>query len=106
MRMTFDGEIQKVVRLAYKAWVAGDLGDKEQVRRVCRNRRCINPEHLSRSGKNTPIPDKFKMTSEARLDRGAREDYETGWYGISDLAGMYGVSVSRIEKALRAKGKE
>lgn len=105
MRMMFDGKVQKVVRLAFREWVDPELEDTEQVRRVCRNRRCVNPEHLSCSGRNLPIPEQFKMTREARLDRAIQEDYDTGWYGVSDLAGMYRVPVSRIEKVLQNKGK-
>ncbi|MCK9598303.1 MAG: hypothetical protein M0R06_04640 [Sphaerochaeta sp.] len=106
LQMMIGGTRQNVARLAYKAWVWPELGDNEQVRRVCQNRRCINPEHLARSGEARPIPEQFQKTKEARLNRGIREDYATGWYGVSDLAGMYRVPVAKVEKILRNKGEE
>lgn len=59
----FDGKLYLARRLAAAVWLGLDLASQHQVRTTCRNRRCINPDHIAIPP--TPLP---AASRQARTD--------------------------------------
>jgi len=89
MKLMVGGVYHRVPVIAYKTWVSETFEEGDRIYHTCRNKKCINPDHLRR------------VQSKRRLYRQIVEDHNTGWYTPGDIAGMHEVPLEYVTKTLR-----
>jgi hypothetical protein len=101
-RLWHDGRLTSASRYFYKN-IKGDIPDGMQIDHLCKNRRCVNPEHLEPV---SPLENIYR-SKVRKLDKYQvsliRETYNKKLMNQYELAKKYNVNQSEISRLINKK---